>query len=38
MIDVMMDGADLAEGGATQTFDENGQSDCFIKIKKCLKI
>ena len=30
---IMMDGADLAEGGAQQTFDENGSPSVSIKLK-----
>lgn len=30
---IMMDGADLAEGGASQTFDENGSPSVSIKLK-----
>ena len=29
----MMDGADLAEGGAEQTFDENGNPSVSLKLK-----
>ena len=34
---VMMDGADLAEGGATQTFDENGNPSVSLKLKSASK-
>ncbi|MFZ0443956.1 MAG: protein translocase subunit SecDF [Bacillus sp. (in: firmicutes)] len=34
---LMMDGADLAEGGAEQTFDENGQPIVSLKLKSAEK-
>ena len=34
---VLMDGADLAEGGATQTFDENGNPSVSLKLKSASK-
>lgn len=34
---VMMDGTDLAEGGAKQTFDENGQPIVSLKLKSSEK-
>ena len=34
---VMMDGADLAEGGAKQTFDENGNPSVSLKLKSAKK-
>ena len=34
---VMMDGADLAEGGAQQTFDENGRPSVSLKLKSAEK-
>src|SRR3954465_5823781 len=34
---VMMGGADLAEGGAAQTFDENGSPSVSIKLKDANK-
>ncbi|MCM3651649.1 protein translocase subunit SecDF [Metabacillus litoralis] len=34
---IMMDGADLAEGGAEQTFDENGKPSVSIKLKSAEK-
>ena len=37
MTDVMMDGADLAEGGAKQTFDENGGPIVSLKLKSAEK-
>ena len=37
MIVLLMDGADLAEGGAQQTFDENGNPSVSIKIKDANK-
>lgn len=33
----MMDGTDLAEGGAKQTFDENGQPSVSLKLKSASK-
>lgn len=34
---LMMDGRDLAEGGAQQTFDENGQPSVSLKLKSADK-
>ncbi|PMC34041.1 protein translocase subunit SecDF [Bacillus sp. UMB0899] len=34
---LMMDGTDLAEGGAEQTFDENGKPSVSIKLKSAEK-
>jgi protein-export membrane protein SecD/preprotein translocase SecF subunit len=34
---VMMDGTDLVEGGAKQTFDENGQPSVSLKLKSADK-
>jgi protein-export membrane protein SecD/preprotein translocase SecF subunit len=34
---VMMDGADLVEGGAKQTFDENGKPSVSLKLKSADK-
>lgn len=34
---LMMDGSDLAEGGATQSFTENGQPNVAIKLKDSKK-
>lgn len=34
---LMMDGADLAEGGAKQTFDENGNPSVSLKLKSADK-
>src|SRR3954471_10880789 len=34
---IMMDGADLAEGGAKQTFDENGAPSVSLKLKSAEK-
>ncbi|KKI89919.1 preprotein translocase subunit SecD [Bacillus sp. SA1-12] len=34
---LMMDGSDLAEGGAEQTFDENGKPSVSIKLKSADK-
>jgi protein-export membrane protein SecD/preprotein translocase SecF subunit len=34
---IMMDGADLAEGGAKQTFDENGAPSVSLKLKSADK-
>ncbi|MCQ6273559.1 protein translocase subunit SecDF [Bacillus sp. V3B] len=34
---ILMDGADLAEGGAQQTFDENGSPSVSIKLKSADK-
>lgn len=34
---VLMDGTDLAEGGAAQTFDENGSPSVSIKLKSATK-
>ena len=34
---VLMDGADLAEGGAAQTFDENGNPSVSLKLKSASK-
>ena len=34
---IMMDGADLAEGGAKQTFDENGNPSVSLKLKSASK-
>lgn len=34
---VMMDGTDLAEGGAKQVFDENGQPSVSLKLKSAKK-
>lgn len=34
---VLMDGTDLVEGGATQTFDENGQPSVSIKLNSASK-
>jgi len=35
--EVLMDGSDLAEGGAKQTFDENGKPSVSIKLKSANK-
>ena len=35
---MLMDGTDLAEGGAKQTFDENGNPSVSLKLKRCQKI
>lgn len=34
---IMMDGTDLAEGGAKQTFDENGKPSVSLKLKSAEK-
>jgi protein-export membrane protein SecD/preprotein translocase SecF subunit len=34
---LMMDGTDLAEGGAKQTFDENGKPSVSLKLKSAAK-
>ncbi|WP_316571888.1 protein translocase subunit SecDF [Neobacillus sp. YIM B06451] len=34
---IMMDGSDLAEGGAKQTFDENGKPSVSLKLKSADK-
>lgn len=35
--ELMMDGSDLAEGGAKQTFDENGKPSVSLKLKSAEK-